>query len=245
MINHKHPVVWPKNQRNESDILSFNAGTVWKEGVIIKKASLTVEAAIMFPIFFFSVIALLYIIIWFQNAEKVQQELVNRARLMACVAYSAEDDKSDIHIEKSYRVGISVPILSLIPVRTHQKVYMRRFTGVNSLDDGENSDIVYMTPHGRVYHISKTCTYIKSQIYTVSHADIEYKRNANGQNYISCSKCMKENKDTVYITEYGVRYHSDRSCNYIEKNVIPIRYNEVKDRRICSKCAKERVDHLP
>ena len=48
-------------------------GLLQKGVLIIKKASLTVEAALIFPIFFFAFIAFIYIIMWFQTAEKVQQ----------------------------------------------------------------------------------------------------------------------------------------------------------------------------
>ncbi len=201
----------------------------------------------MFPVFFFAVIAFIYIIVWFQNAEKVQQDLVNKARFISCAAYSADEfviktgnePESDIHIEKSYRAGIKIPIISLLPVKTHQKVYMRKFTGIDSLEEGEGSEIVYITPHGKVYHLSAICTYIKSRIYSAYYSDIEYKRNADRQKYIPCSKCTGASGGIVYITEYGIRYHSDMNCSYIEKNVIPIRYTEVSDRRLCSKCAKK------
>lgn len=222
-------------------------GLLQKGVLVIKKASLTVEAALIFPILFFAFIAFIYIIMWFQTAEKVQQELVNQARFISCAAYSADElitkignePENDIHIEKNYKAGISIPIISLLPLRTHQKVYMRKFTGIDSLEEGEGSEIVYITPHGEVYHLLRSCTYIKAHIYSADYSDIEYKRNAAGQKYIPCSKCAGTHSEKVYITEYGIRYHSDKNCIYIEKNAIPVRLSEASDRRICSKCAKK------
>lgn len=183
---------------------------------------------------------------WFQTAEKVQQELIDRARFMSCTAYSADElitkigeTENNIYIEKNYKAGIRIPIISLLPLKTHQKVYMRKFTGINSLEEGEGSEIVYITPHGKVYHLTRSCTYIKAHIYSADYLDIEYRRNADGQKYIPCSKCADTCGVTVYITEYGIRYHADKNCSYIEKNAIPVRLSEAGDRRVCSKCAKK------
>lgn len=78
--------------KNEHALPACQCRDFLQKGVlIIKKASLTVEAALIFPIFFFVFIAFIYIIMWFQTAENVQQKLIDRARFISCAAYSADE----------------------------------------------------------------------------------------------------------------------------------------------------------
>ncbi|PKM51277.1 MAG: hypothetical protein CVV02_07930 [Firmicutes bacterium HGW-Firmicutes-7] len=49
----------------------------------------------------------------------------------------------------------------------------------------------------------------------------------------------EENGSIVYVTKKGTKYHTDRSCNYIDIKVKEISYEKVKDSEtICEICAK-------
>lgn len=190
------------------------------------KASITVEASLVCPLFVFAAVALMGLIRWFAYAEDVQSKLSEKMMLMQILEKSEED--SEIYLEEKYEYGA---------LNITQNVVGRAYIGVTTLDSGKEDEIVYITPNGDVYHLDNTCTYIKSDIYRVDCDDIESFRNYSGGKYYPCEKCVYGNKDNaVYITNYGNRYHEDIACKSINKNYIAIYRNDVKDRRSCSKC---------
>lgn len=212
----------------------------------MKRASFTVETALVFPLFFFAVIALIYIVMWFQTAEKIQKELTDKARIISASAYAdisgAREDEEDIVLSRDYTVRIRCPVLSLLPLKLHQSVHIRKFTGVYDIADGEDSDIVYITANGRVYHKSRDCTYLKVKVEKIQYSDIDYVRNISGEKYKKCLRCIGNGTDVfagnipVYISKYGNRYHIINNCNAISKNIMAVKLSEVCEMRACSKC---------
>lgn len=175
---------------------------------IDKRGSLTVEAALICPLFIIVMLFLNYVIIWFDQAALVQTKIVYQARIAAVgTAVIADSDKADSQAD------IIIPQVykpEFISVYVTQKAVIRPFTGVNSLS-GENEDpIVYVTPKGTVYHYDISCSYINIKTNVVSYDDIANKRNKSGGKYKACEACSRSNNSVsqVYITDYGDRYHS-------------------------------------
>ncbi len=204
----------------------------------MKKAALTVEAALVTPIFVFTVLALIYVIMWFQKAESVQSRLVERARMASMVSSFVlpEEESEEVVLLKMYRMKLKSPLLPLLPPVITQRVETRKYIGVNEIGMGNNNPIVYLTPNGDVYHTFKSCTYINVVTNRIAASELETKRNLSGRKYIPCDVCGSGTSDYVYVSSYGYRYHVNNTCNTIVRNVIPIRLSEVTDRRCCSKC---------
>lgn len=205
-----------------------------------RKGSLTVEASLVCPFFIIAVMALVYIIMWFETAAGIQAELADKARYAADMSVTLYDNESadeaeDIVITKSYKIPH-------LPVGVNQKVVTRPYVGVNSINTDKEDIIVYVTRNGTVYHTNRGCTYIKVTCSKVRGDELVLLRNKSGGRYKPCEVCMKdkaEPSEDVYVTEYGDRYHSTVRCNRIERNVIAIRMSEVSDMRGCSKCTAE------
>lgn len=52
----------------------------------------------------------------------------------------------------------------------------------------------------------------------------------------------KEDKEIVYITKSGKKYHSDRNCRYIDVKIMAVPYGQIKNsKRICEVCEKEGI----
>jgi len=202
-------------------------------------ASLTVEAALICPIFFLAVVALIYIIIWFQTASEVQSDLVDNARKMAVQAGMTEGIV-DTDFEKNIVLPVRYKAKGL-PVHVNQRAVTRPFVGVTSIGDKDMDSIVYITPNGRVYHTDCACTYIKIDYDKVSEADVFFLRNKSGEKYKPCETCAKGitgTKSEVYITDYGNRFHISIRCSRIERNVMAVRMSDVNVWRACKKCSK-------
>lgn len=144
-----------------------------------------------------------------------------------------------ISIVVSYRLKNPYDILGLSRVDITQSVTARIYKGDHSIaHTSEETQYVYVTENGSVYHLDENCTYIKINAVEVLYASIDDYRNSSGGKYYACEKCGNKNAihEKVLITKYGNRYHCDKNCSELKRCVLKISINEVGDRRPCSKC---------
>lgn len=123
-----------------------------------------------------------------------------------------------------------------IPVRQEIETYA--WLGDEFTDSTISEKMVYITPHGRVYHEDINCTYLKPTVYSESFANVGSLRNAGGEKYRECEACAKRLAVTpaaVYITRYGNRYHTNPNCVKIRHEVITVPLSSVRDRHKCLK----------
>lgn len=176
---------------------------------------------------------------WFQTAEKVQNELAIKARVMSGTI--SEENNAEIDLEKHYEVSIKVPLLSLFSFEASQRVNTRAFTGISELSDSVEDPIVYITSHGSVYHKSICCSYIKINVHKIGVNEIDTARSRSGAKYRPCEKCAKRFEPDcyygdLYVSDYGNRYHVDGHCKAIARSAISVRLSQVENLRPCSKC---------
>ena len=101
----------------------------------------------------------------------------------------------------------------------------------------EEEETVYVTPTGRVYHRDDGCTYLMPRLTAVSASQIGAERNDSGGRYYACETCRPARSGTLYITEYGNRYHSSPGCSSIKRTIREVKLSEVVGRMPpCSKC---------
>lgn len=109
-------------------------------------------------------------------------------------------------------------------------------------DDKPNENRVYITTNGTVYHTNEKCTYIFITPDKIPYRVLGEKRSASGAIYHPCEECTKNKTPGtfVYITEYGTRFHVDKSCSKIERHVESVdeKYAKELGLRLCSKCSK-------
>lgn len=276
------------------------------------KGSLTVEATLVFPLFFFLIIGFLYFFQIFSMQVKIQGNLTELAQEASRYGYlydtltisknnEASEEKSqdvkeevmnvltglaegsyykyrfgqlmenyenvhaidgglegisffgsafmgqdgEILVVASYKITIPVPFFSGISFPVTQQVKTRGFIGTylkeNQGDEeaeDEEDEYVYITRTGKVYHVTKSCTYLSPKIHCVTASSLENLRNKSGAKYYPCESCAegKKNRGSYYITEYGNRYHTSKLCNKIERDIRTIKKSEVGSRKPCSKC---------
>lgn len=150
---------------------------------------------------------------------------------------NVDDDEYDVTIY--YKVKVPLNWFGIEPIRLASRTRFHKWTGMEHKDN--NTEVVYMTHYGEVYHLYKDCPYISTIVYQTAIHNIDSIRSKSGSKYYPCSKCCSysPNALTVYYTSYGTRYHIDRNCNYIEKDIIEVDLNEVSsNKRLCSKCSK-------
>ena len=149
-----------------------------------------------------------------------------------------EDDCIDL--VAVYQVKPASDIMGFCKFRMYNRMRTRSWTGYDNADNRlfENSkeEIVYITEHGEVYHRSRSCTHIKLSIDAVDMSFLKNARNAGGEKYYPCENCGNTNKSTVFITDYGNRYHSTLRCSGLKRTVKAVPISQVGGRGACSKC---------
>lgn len=124
------------------------------------------------------------------------------------------------------------------------RIVYRKWTGEGSVakTSKEQNETVYMTEHGKVYHIKRDCSYIKIDIVGVWGEQIDKERNVSGARYYACEFCspVLVKGSQVFITEYGTRYHARSTCSAICRNAKECSLSDVKEKySVCSKCGSE------
>ncbi len=155
-------------------------------------------------------------------------------------------EQDEIDLIADYRMKVPFRLLPVRKYTFRARVHTRAFTGVE--DRGAERDHagdreVYITETGRVYHDSLSCTYLKLSISQLQFDDVDGMRNESGGKYKPCERCCRtgapSRKATVWITNFGDRYHVSRSCSGLKRKIRTIRLSEAGKRTPCSKCGKE------
>lgn len=158
------------------------------------------------------------------------------------ISLLCSDFKGDyVTLVADYQIKIPILILGNHKMKVTQQVKCRKWTGrsLSSREAGREEEIVYVTSTGRAYHRDRNCTYLKPKIKNLAADKIGSSRNADGGKYYPCGSCGKAlTGKTVYVTDYGNRFHSKRNCSKILRTVCSVFLSEVGDRYGCSKCSR-------
>lgn len=257
------------NNANNFNIIITNL----KNGVYIK-ASATVEAALVMPLYIYAVMAVTYMMQIYQirlevdaalyNAlreqnkynylnyvqkEKQNDEIINEKDInindtivgslslhsvliknlgseyakehnikggnsgikIICYSY----DSSTIQAAAEYSVKNPFDIFGIGYIKVVQEFTYEVWLGEKYAGDygkdKDNTDSVFITRTGTVYHKTRNCPALNIDVKMVDFSQINNYRNKNGSIYYPCSKCKKYNNknessyEYVYVTDYGVR----------------------------------------
>lgn len=147
-----------------------------------------------------------------------------------------------IDLVAAYVVEPAISIMGYDDFIMHNRIRTRAWTGydVKGTVGGDKSKItekkVYITPDGTVYHISRACTYLQCSITVLDKDLVSSRRNKDGDIYYPCESCGDRCGNTVYISNYGNRYHSTLQCNKLKRTILCVPLSQVGGRGACSKC---------
>lgn len=223
-----------------------------------KSGSVTVEASFCVPIFFLALFALFYIFQCLYRINYIQDVLADSAREYAAfgtktgaitalvdekvfIKYDEDADIPACHV--TYKMKIPFLGSEIFKLNFYQQMVINNFSGISMADNcGGNgeTDYVYITKSGKVYHCDRRCTYLEPSVREIQGRDVLSKRNSSGGKYKSCEKCCRDTdaKDIakVYITTYGDRYHRTPVCPKIKRDIRRVKKTEINNLPACSKC---------
>lgn len=145
-----------------------------------------------------------------------------------------------IDLVAEYRIRPPAAIVGYRERILYNRVRTRAWTGYDNaggnIDGNADEEIVYITPEGTVYHRSRSCTYLKLSISAVDKSYLDTQRNRDGSKYYPCGECGASCGNTVYITDYGNKYHSTLGCSGLKRTVMAVPISETGGKGACSKC---------
>ena len=209
----------------------------------LKKASLTVETALVLPLFFFGMITM----ISFMDIYKLQTEhlsaLCQKVKQAGMYAYVLDGSGvEEITLPDIYSYQPVGGIIPLPKIRMLNVVKVHAWTGAEH-KSGQSSEestevMVYVTESGQVYHKKLGCTYLNLSVTQVAGKSVPNLRNDYGEKYRACETCSRYQNPsgTVYITEKGNRYHNQKTCSGLKRSVRLVKESDLDGMRCCSRC---------
>lgn len=215
-----------------------------------QKGSMTVETALILPVFLLAVFTLLsFIDVMKMSIEQQmqQQEILRNAAVSVPFLETVTQGKEGDCIRLDYVYAVTLPIGGF----GYKKVWVRQRSMVhifNGYDDargdiiGEQKVYVYVTKQGSVYHKKRSCSVLQLSVRSVTGSRINKERNTEGKIYRKCKKCTRgyTNAELVglslFVTDYGVKYHVRANCPELTRTVKVIRIEEAGTRRACKIC---------
>lgn len=216
---------------------SFNSPTIrYKEASLWnflqkrRRGSITVEGAVVCSLAIVFIGAFLY----FFRILQTDYELKQKMYLYQNQAAIWGQDENKVSEYEDYEMISMFGIRKKIVISNCLKNY--GFGGYNPELEITNT-YVYVTRYGTVYHRSASCSHLNIKVLVVALQDICDKRNVSGGKYYPCDYCGSEFLERVcYITEYGDKYHSKKSCNSLLRYVKKVLIDEVEHMEECKDC---------
>lgn len=245
---------------------------------ISRKGSLTVEAALVLPLFFFAVLTLLNLMEVCRLQGMVNMSLQESAETLgtygyvlageeegaemvlgtgACMMYAQSQMPEEVRehgsisllrsryedhtvkLQADYKMKIGY-LFFRPEVKVTCRASVRAWEGDTDQERqaGNYEEMVFVTEHGQVYHISSACRHLSVKISAGSKGKISSMRNESGERYHACEKCVGGGavNDLLYVTSSGNRYHNSSECSGLKRSVRLVKHSEVAGYPVCSTC---------
>lgn len=217
-----------------------------------KKGSLTVEAALAVPIFFFTICALILMQNFFGASARQTvhlQEMAEKAGMAEAAASGLLSGGAEPVIDLPKAAAVRIPFVPIPPVRIAARGRVRAWTGRDPASlqarTDEKDPLVYVTDYESVYHTSAHCTHLHLKIRGVPSAKIDSMCNHSHAHYKPCEKCSHgKPKGIVYLTPEGDRWHNDPHCSGLKRTTRMIHRSEAKTLKECSRCESREAKEL-
>lgn len=218
----------------------------------LRKASLTVEASIILPMFLLGMLMLFGVIDLCRVKTERQAELTLRAKELSMYAYLTPDLYGDDYVDLYTIETFELPV-KLFPFPDFKialRARIHTWTGRSELDtesgeSGFGSDTaVYVTERETVYHTDPECTHLDLSIFQTNGKSLGSIRNAYGDTYDACEKCCEKpcgagDGHDYYVTDYGSTYHRSSNCSSLKRTTKLVQLKDVRHLEECERCRQK------
>ena len=204
-----------------------------------KSASMTIEAALVLPLFLFAVMNLMSFIEIYRLQSNWNMTLHQSAKELSIVGESVDIMGEDecIDLICPYKAESYFSIVGFSDFLMFSRMRTRAWTGYDvETGQTQEEEMVYITEYGEAYHLTKSCSYLRLSIRAVDIKLVEKLRNADGSCFYVCEECGKKCTNTVFVTSYGNRYHATLQCSGLKRTIQEMPLSKVGNRTACKKC---------
>ena len=160
------------------------------------------------------------------------------------LSYNEAEGSEFLDVTAVFEASPAVRIFGPLRGTYVRRCRRRLWTGQDSIrgrgteTEGDEEEYVYVTWNGTVYHKSRSCSYLRPSVHAAAFQNVSELRSDDGSRYYPCERCMKGDgsPQTVYVTDYGNRYHGSKSCGSLNRWVMKVPVGETGGRPPCSKC---------
>ena len=202
-------------------------------------AGMTVEAAVVLPVFLFAVANLLSLFLVFWTYSSKEAQLHQTARQLALYAYGPEDGEPDVRLMRLTPVSAPFGTAAFRSSYVVNGCVMHKWIGYSGDGTGEDwerqeEELVYITKSGEAYHRERSCLYLNPSIRLADREEIT-------ADYTPCSVCVDrgqlENR-LIYVTDGGSRYHNTVSCSGLRRTIESVTLMQALEmgRHACPRC---------
>lgn len=231
--NIPHKKISHKGRKDKKDSLTAIIYISERTSAFTSKGSLTLEAAIVVPIFFFAILCLAYLLEMMAIQTTMRNGLYNAGKEAARWAYTGEFMTSD---------ELEQYIIENVGIERIEHSIIAGGTGGINCDDTKNNWTTGVMDLIVQYKIE-----IPILMFRITPIICEEKMRVKGwTGYVSTAKDM-QGEDMVYVTETGIVYHRDENCTYLDMAIHSVRTKELEQLRnlsggkyyACEKCEAE------
>lgn len=168
--------------------------------------------------------------------------LENGSSGISCWRSGVSSTTGEMNIIVRYKILIPLPVMGSPSAELEESFKISSWTGYQDGGmDGGDSEIVYMTDNGSVYHDNYNCSYLRLSIRYVPYSDLNVIRNESGGRYHACDKCVIGQAMTgVYITDNGTKYHNSLNCSGLKRTIHAVQRSETGGVGGCSRCSGQK-----
>ena len=168
--------------------------------------------------------------------------LENGSSGISCWRSGVSSTTGEMNIIVRYKILIPLPVMGSPSAELEESFKISSWTGYQDGGmDGGDSEIVYMTDNGSVYHDNYNCSYLRLSIRYVPYSDLNVIRNESGGRYHACDKCVIGQAMTgVYITDNGTKYHNSLNCSGLKRTIHAVQRSETGGAGGCSRCSGQK-----
>lgn len=214
------------------------------------KGSLTVEAAVVLPVFLLAMTMLVGVVDLCRVKIEAQAKLTQKAKTLSLYAYGCSEiyENGYVDLYKNEEYKLPVQLFPIKDIKLAVRARVHTWTGRDGMTAKGDSDVtnkaetmVYVTDRETVYHSDSGCTHLQLAILQTNKNDLISQKNVNGQSYHACEKCCKGalNGNAFYITKQGDSYHASLNCGSLIRTVKLVRKEDVGGLKECERCSQK------
>lgn len=193
--------------------------------VLRQKASLTVECAVILPLFFFAMVMLAGLLDLYKTTTMIQSTLCESAKELGMYAYCREDDTQS-------PVGTVSNAVCQIYAKKKVKEKLADESLVGIISGANGINLAQSSYENGVITLKASFFYQSPfTLFQFFPVRIQVQGQARAWLGYTLKEEVSQDKEMVYVTDWESVYHTSASCSHLKLSVQGISYSEAEQKK--------------